>query len=59
MHKFESREEYRDWCEDIVSKIYYGNIAMSNTAIGNAVEEVAHTLHCSEGVELIKTGDQT
>ena len=54
MHKFESREEYSNWCENIVAKIYYADIAMSNTLVGDAVAEIAHTLHCSTGVELIK-----
>jgi len=49
MAKFESKEEYNQWCEDIISKIYYSNIAMNNEGIKEAVMEIASKLHIPEG----------
>ena len=49
MAKFESKEAYNQWCEDIISKIYYSNIAMNNEGIKEAVTEIASKLHIPEG----------
>ena len=50
--KFESKEEYNQWCEDMISKIYYSTIAMNNEGIAKAAMEIASTLHISEGDSL-------
>jgi hypothetical protein len=52
MAKFHNREEYMDWCDSIISRIYYANIAMNNEAIKKAISEIASTLHLSEGDHL-------
>lgn len=57
MAKFESKEEYNQWCEDIISKIYYSNIAMNNEGIKEAVMEIASKLHIPEG-ECLYDGDE-
>lgn len=53
-YKFESTEEYYDWCESMVTKIYYANIAMKNESIREVVEEIASKLWLREGWTLIK-----
>jgi hypothetical protein len=53
-YRFETEEEYLVWCEKLITKIYYANIAMNDNSIREAVSEIARTLHLSEGVELIK-----
>lgn len=50
--KFESKEEYLAWCEHIVKKIYYSNIAMNNENIKDAIKEISRKLWVSEGEEL-------
>jgi hypothetical protein len=57
MAKFESKEEYNQWCEDIISKIYYSNIAMNNEGIKEAVMEIASKLHIPEGECLYDGGE--
>jgi len=57
MAKFESEEEYYRWCEDIISKIYYSNIAMNNEGIKEAVSEIASKLHIREGECLYDGGE--
>ena len=47
--KFKSKEDYNQWCEDIITKIYYSNIAMNNEGIKEAVMEIATKLHIPEG----------
>jgi len=58
MAKFESKEEYNQWCEDIISKIYYSNIAMNNEGIKEAVMDIASKLHIPEG-ECLYDGGET
>lgn len=53
MAKFKSLTEYYEWCDAVISKIYYANMAMNNEAIKDAVAEIASTLHVSEGGHLI------
>jgi len=57
MAKFESKEEYNQWCEDIISKIYYSNIAMNNEGIKEAVMDIASKLHIPEGECLYDGGE--
>jgi hypothetical protein len=57
MAKFHDREEYLHWCDSIISRIYYANIAMNHEAIRKAVSEIADTLHMSEGEYLFDGGD--
>jgi hypothetical protein len=57
MAKFESKEAYDQWCEHIISKIYYSNIAMNNEGIKEAVMEIASKLHISEGECLYDGGE--
>ena len=57
MAKFESQEEYNQWCEDIISKIYYSNIAMNNEGIKEAVMDIASKLHIPEGECLYDGGE--
>ena len=57
MAKFESKEAYDQWCEHIISKIYYSNIAMNNEGIKEAVTEIASKLHISEGECLYDGGE--
>lgn len=45
MPKFKNIEEYREWCENTITKIYYANIALNNDAIRDAVAEIATMLH--------------
>jgi hypothetical protein len=53
MAKFQTVNEYHEWCEDMVSKIYYANIAMNNEAIRDVVAKIASVLHVMEGDDLI------
>ena len=53
-YKFETHEAYLDWCEDIVTKIYYAQIAMNDESIREAVHEVGMKLWITEGCTLIK-----
>ena len=57
MAKFKSKEKYIEWCEDIITKIYYSNIAMNNEGIKEAVGEIASKLHMSEGEYLYDGGE--
>jgi hypothetical protein len=57
MAKFKTREEYVEWCESIITKIYYSNIAMNNEGIKEAVTNIASTLHISEGECLYDGGE--
>jgi len=57
MAKFESKEKYNQWCEDIISKIYYSNITMNNEGIKEAVMEIASKLHIPEGECLYDGGE--
>lgn len=52
--KFETFEDYQTWCEDMVNKIYYAQIAMNDAAIRDVVHEIGMKLWLQEGVELIK-----
>lgn len=54
MYKFNSENEYQLWCQNKINTIYYANIAMNNEKIKDAVQEIARTLHCSEGEQLVK-----
>tara|TARA_R110000765_G_scaffold155852_3_gene258729 strand:+ start:1934 stop:2107 length:174 start_codon:yes stop_codon:yes gene_type:complete len=49
MSKFKTKEDYLDWCEQIITKIYYANIAMNNEGIKETVSEIARKLHLTEG----------
>lgn len=49
MAKFKSEEEYLQWCEDTITKIYYSNIAMNNDGIVKALQEISSKLHIPEG----------
>ena len=51
--KFKNQEEYLEWCQTCILKIYYANIAMNNKAIKEVVAEIADTLHITEGRRLI------
>ena len=57
MAKFESKEKYIEWCEDVITKIYYSNIAMNDDGIKEAVKQIASKLHMSEG-EYLYDGDE-
>jgi len=50
---FESYQEYLEWCENMVTKIYYANIAMDNEAIKDVVTEIARRNHVKEGDLLV------
>ena len=52
-YKFRTKEEYYEWCDTIITRIYYGAIAMNNEGIKDQVEEIMKTLHISEGDYLI------
>tara|TARA_Y100000114_G_scaffold50443_2_gene46054 strand:- start:9822 stop:10031 length:210 start_codon:yes stop_codon:yes gene_type:complete len=52
-YKFETIEEYEEWKESIINKIYYCNISMNNEGIKDAVENIANTLWLGEGENLI------
>lgn len=58
MAKFKSLTEYYEWCDAVISKIYYANMAMNNEAIKAAVAEIANILHVCEGDELIDDSDE-
>ena len=51
-YKFNSREEYQKWCEDMITKIYYAQIAMDNNVIKEVVFEIGLKLWLTEGMEL-------
>lgn len=55
--KFRTINEYHAWCEDMVSKIYYANIAMNDQAIRDIVDKIASVLHITEGNSLIAPVD--
>jgi len=50
--RFASCEEYQRWCENMVVKIYYAQIAMNNESIKKAVAEIGAKLWLPEGLEL-------
>ena len=50
--RFASHDEYIKWCEAMVTKIYYAQIAMNNQPIREVVEEIGRKLWLQEGVEL-------
>ena len=54
MPKFKNMQEYYQWCDDIITKIYYANIAMNDQGIRDAVEKIASVLHVSNGDHLIQ-----
>lgn len=56
--RFETFEDYQKWCEDMVNKIYYAQIAMNDAAIRDVVREIGMKLWLQEGVELIKEKNQ-
>ena len=41
--------EYLRWCESMVIKIYYSNIAMRDDLIREVIAEIASKLHYKEG----------
>lgn len=51
--KFRTIEEYHEWCDSIITKIYYANIDMNVQGIRDAVSKIASVLHLSEGQHLI------
>jgi hypothetical protein len=53
-YKFETAEDYQRWCESIVTKIYYAQIAMNDQVIRDVVHEIGMKLWLQEGVSLIK-----
>lgn len=53
MPKFKNVDEYYQWCDEMITKIYYANIAMNNQAIGDVVAKIASVLHIPNGDELI------
>lgn len=53
-YKFDSENAYQLWCQNKINAIYYANIAMNNQKITETVQEIAHTLHCSEHERLVK-----
>lgn len=57
MAKFQSVEEYYVWCETMVTRIYYANIAMNHDAIRDTVSTIASVLHVNEGSQLIAHPD--
>ena len=58
-YKFQSENEYQLWCQNKINGIYYSNIAMNGDKIAEHVQDIACTLHCSEGEQLVKSGPQT
>lgn len=54
MAKFKNLDDYLNWCEVMVTRIYYANIAMNNEAIAAVVQEIARKHHVSEGEHLIE-----
>lgn len=51
-YKFNSREEYYKWCENMITKIYYAQIAMKDEPIREVVSEIGTKLWIKEGEEL-------
>jgi hypothetical protein len=52
MAKFESREEYNEWCNDIVINIYYANIVGNTARIAELVNSIGRMMHVIEGGRL-------
>ena len=50
--RFSSHDEYIKWCEAMVTKIYYAQIAMNDQPIREVVAEIGSKLWLQEGVEL-------
>lgn len=44
----DTEAEYLHWCEEMVIKIYYSNIAMRDDLIKEVVAEIASKLHYIE-----------
>jgi hypothetical protein len=57
--KFRTVKEYHGWCDSIITKIYYANIAMNDQLIADAVSKIASVLHLSEGQNLIDPARRT
>ena len=45
----DTETKYFRWCESMVIKIYYSNIAMRDDLIKEVVAEIASKLHYTEG----------
>ena len=50
--KFQTREDYLNWCSIIVKRINMGRIAMNDSAVQDALDEIDSKLHLAEGQEL-------
>lgn len=53
-YKFDSHDEYTEWCVRMVQDIGLAAIMVDNEKIRNLIEKIQTTLHCSEGTELWK-----
>ena len=53
MPKFKTLDEYYQWCDAMVTKIYYANIAMNDQAIADVVSKIASVLHVPNHDSLI------
>ena len=58
MPKFRTVDEYHTWCEDMVTQIYYANVAMNDQGIRDVIEKIASVLHVSERDTLIAADDE-
>jgi len=47
-YRFESREEYEKWCENMITRIYYAQIAMNDEIICDVVSEIGIKLWLPE-----------
>ena len=50
----DTEAEYFRWCESMVIKIYYSNIAMRDDLIKEVVAEIASKLHYTEGKQTMR-----
>jgi len=59
MPKFKNTDEYYQWCDSMITKIYYANIAMNNQAIKDAMAKINSVFHVTEGDSLIAQETET
>ena len=51
-YKFYNRDEYAEWCMQMVQDIGLAAIMANNEQVQSTVAEIQSTLHCSEDWEL-------
>ena len=52
MSKFETRDQYLEWCKTVIETIHICAIAQDTEGIKQTIDSIKSKLHCNEGEEL-------